>query len=355
MPRNAEVKRQWNLLRALDAQRHGATVDDLARELEVTKRTIWRDLAALQEVGFPLIDEKDGKRARWKLAGAPFRGLSDLGVSMMELCSLYLSRAMVDSMAGGPFGAMLKALSAKIEKSLPPRLRAFLDRLPGLIQAKPGAAKLANNKKYDEHLVCLIEASLDQRECAMRYYSASNQRAKNYVVHPYRLAHAEGGMYLLAWVPEYGEVRTFAIERIQKLTAGDKRFEPSAQLSSEAFAHSLGVNTGKPQRIVIAFSPRVAEYIRERKWHKSQRLESQADGGVRLTLNVSVDYALKAWILSFGPLARVESPAALAEEILEQLEEAREAYAPRLDFALPQRIFDVNQPRLPGIGSPRPS
>jgi hypothetical protein len=67
-----------------------------------------------------------------------------------------------------------------------------------------------------------------------------------------------------------------------------------------------------------------------------------------------VDYALRAWILSFGPFAKVEAPARLAEEIFEQLEEAREAYAPRLDFALPQRVFAIDQPRLPGIGT-RPS
>ena len=129
----------------------------------------------------------------------------------------------------------------------------------------------------------------------------------------------------------------------------------SAELAGNAFGHSLGVNRGKPEKVVITFSPRVAGYIRERKWHKSQRLDDRSDNGVRLTLNVSVDYALRAWILSFGPFAKVESPAALAEEIFEQLEEAREAYAPRLDLALPERVFSTDQLRLPGIGSSRPS
>ena len=78
------------------------------------------------------------------------------------------------------------------------------------------------------------------------------------------------------------------------------------------------------------------------------------DKGVRLTLNVSVDYALRAWILGFGPFARVESPAALAEAILEQLEEARDAYAPRLDLALPRRVFG-EQPHLPGVRVAAPS
>jgi predicted DNA-binding transcriptional regulator YafY len=99
----------------------------------------------------------------------------------------------------------------------------------------------------------------------------------------------------------------------------------------------------------------VAGYVRERTWHRSQRLENLPDEGVRITLNVCSDYALRAWVLSFGPFAKVESPSRLAEQILEQLDEAREAYAPRFDFAVPQRIFSHDHPRLPGLDRLRPS
>ena len=215
--RNAEVIRQWNLLRTLEAARHGATVKELARDLKVTTRTIWRDMEALQEVGFPLYSEKDGRETRWSLSDPPFRGLADLGISVVELCSLYMGRAMVDGMAGAPFGPALTGLCKKLEKVLPAKMRGFLDQLPALIQAKPAPAKKPGSKAYETHLATLIQASLERRVCAMRYFSASKQRAKEYLVDPYQLVYAEGGMYLLAWVPEYREVRTFAVERIQKI------------------------------------------------------------------------------------------------------------------------------------------
>jgi predicted DNA-binding transcriptional regulator YafY len=201
----------------------------------------------------------------------------------------------------------------------------------------------------------LIEASADQRVASMRYFSASRGQAKDYVVHPYRLVHAHGGLYLLAWVPDYAEIRTFAVERIQKLSLRDERFAIHAALEPDAFAHSLGVNRGKPSRIVVTFKPRVASYVRERTWHASQKLTELPDGGIRITLHVSADSSLRTWILGFGPFAKVESPSWLAEEILEHLDEAREAYVPRLDVALPQRVFLTDHPRLPGIPSPRVS
>jgi predicted DNA-binding transcriptional regulator YafY len=353
--RNQEVVRQWKLLRTLDAHRHGATVDDLAKELNVTKRTIWRDMAALQEVGFPLTSDKDGKRTRWTLMNAPFKGLADLGVSMVELSSLYMGRAMVDAMAGAPFAAALATMTKKIEKALPPKMRDFLDRLPSLVEAKPGAVKKSGSKAHEAHLGKLIEASAERRVCGMKYFSASRGATKDYIVHPYRLVHANGGMYVLAWVPEYKEIRTFAVERIQKLSLQDTRFEIEAELSADAFGHSLGVNRGSPEKIVISFAPRIAAYVRERTWHKSQKTQDTSDGGVRMTLNVCADAPLRTWILGFGAFARVESPSWLAQEILEQLDEARDAYVPRLDFALPHRIFTSSHPRLPGIGTSRPS
>jgi predicted DNA-binding transcriptional regulator YafY len=353
--RNAEVIRQWTLLRTLEAARHGATVKTLARDLKVTTRTIWRDMEALQAVGFPLYSDKDGRETRWRLSDPPFRGLGEIGISVVELASLYMGRAMVEGMAGAPFGAALAGICRKLEKVLPTKMREFLDQLPGLIQAKPTPAKKPGTKAYETHLAALIQASLDRRVCTMRYFSASKQRAKDYLVHPYQLVHAEGGMYLLAWVPEYGEVRTFAVERIQKINAQAQRFEMSAEFSGEAFGHSLGVNRGKPEKIVISFSPRVSGYVRERTWHKSQRLETLPDQGLRITLNVCCDYALRAWVLSFGPFAKVESPSRFAEQILEQLEEAREAYAPRFDFAVPRRLFSLDHPRLPGLDRARPS
>ena len=70
MPRNQEVIRQWKLLHALESSRHGASIDALSKDLDVTTRTIRRDLAALQEAGFALYDERDDDgHVKWRLDG----------------------------------------------------------------------------------------------------------------------------------------------------------------------------------------------------------------------------------------------------------------------------------------------
>lgn len=349
MPRNAEVIRQWRILQRLDAARHGVSVDELASELQVTKRTIWRDMSALQEAGFPLADEKTEGRTRWLLVGAPFKGLRETGLTLLELCTVYMSRAFVEALAGSPFPVALGEVCRKLTKSLPPKMRGFLDQMPGVIQVKAGARKRPSERQYGEIVARLLEASLDQRIAVMRYFSASSNREKDYEVHPYHVVHADGGLYLIAFVPEYRQVRTFAAERIRRFVASDRQFDRTADVTGEAFGHSLGVNRGKPERIVVEFAPRVASYIRERMWHQSQALEDLADGGVRMTLKVCRDWALTSWILGFGPHARVVSPSRLAVEILEQVEETRDSYAPRLAFELSPALLAVGQPRLPQV------
>jgi hypothetical protein len=54
-------------------------------------------------------------------------------------------------------------------------------------------------------------------------------------------------------VPEYGEVRTFAVERIQELSLQEDRFTPIEELGDDAFPNSLGVHSGPTERVAIEF------------------------------------------------------------------------------------------------------
>jgi proteasome accessory factor B len=321
VPRNQEVIRQWRLLHALESSRHGASIDGLASELDVTTRTIRRDLAALQEAGFALYDERtDDGRVRWRIDGQALHGLES-GFTLPEVCALYLSRNLLEAVAGSPFQRDLTNAFARLEKMLSPRMRQFLDRLPSVLAAKPGPRARGASSSPDV-VGRLLEASLHFRVTTMTYHSVSSKRVKDYLVHPYRLAFAQGGMYLLAYVPEYKSVRTFAIDRITSVTLEKQTFTPRQDIGDEVFGNSLGVNTGPPERVELEFAGEVAPYVRARVWHQSQDVRDNGDGRVRMTMNVCHDWALRSWILSWGPFARVVAPARLADAIRADLEAA---------------------------------
>ena len=206
-------------------------------------------------------------------------------------------------------------------------MRQFLDQLPRIIATKPDPMRRKDDPRQQRIIARAIDATLHHRQATIVYHSASSDRTKTYLVHPYRLAYAQGGLYLLAYVPEYGEVRTFAVERVQELSLLEERFTPIEELPDTAFPHSLGVHTGPPERVELEFEPAVADYVRAREWHPSQGMRDTESGGLHMTLDVCLDRALESWILSFGPFARVIAPDSLAREIAGRFEEARARYA----------------------------
>ena len=294
-------------------------------------RTIRRDLDALCRAGFPLFDDKINGTSMWKLRAKPFRGLEETGLSILEMCALYFSRSLQQTMGGAPFEEEMNRAFAKLERALPAASRRFLDQLPLLIKTKASGRKLNDARKSREVLARVLDASLNRRRVDMRYHSASSQRTKDYVIEPLRVSCADGGMYLTAWVAEYGELRTFALERIQTLGVRDDQFEPRV-LPPEPFANSIGAFSGPPEAVEIEFDSEIAEYVASREWHRSQLTLVRDNGSLVLSLFVSNDRPLRTWILGFGGRARVLAPSSLAREIYDEFEAGRERYSLLVPF-----------------------
>ncbi len=204
VPRNAEVIRQWTILREIERARGaGVTIDELAALCDVTTRTIRRDLQALEEAGFPLFDDKgrDDGKTRWLVNGQAFKGLS-AGLTVSELCALYFSRTLLESLSGTPFRDDVESAFEKLSSALTPHMRQFLDQLPRVIATKGDPARRKDDPKQQRLIARALEGTLQLRQANILYHSKSSERTKTYLVHPYRLAFAQGGLYLLAYVPD---------------------------------------------------------------------------------------------------------------------------------------------------------
>jgi proteasome accessory factor B len=321
--RNAEVSRQWKILKTVEAGRFTSSTK-MAAEHGVTERTIRRDIEALQEAGFPIYDDRvDGKKV-WRLVEG-YKQRVVQGFTLAELAALYFSRNMLSFLGGAPFAADLEAAFGKIREALPEKSLPFLSRIQDLFSARPDPWK--DYSKKQDVIAQLIDATLHQRKAVLAYYSFNSRRTKSYTVDPYRLVYYRGGLYLYARAEEYGEVRTFAVERVQKIEVLDAGFEVPADFSPSEYARgAFGIFGGKPQAVELVFSPEMSGYIRERNWHESQQLADEPDGGVRLSLEVAPEFELKAWIKGFLPHVKVLKPASLRDEIAAELEQARAAF-----------------------------
>jgi proteasome accessory factor B len=318
--RNAEVIRQWKILKRIEAGRY-TTAQDLAEEHDVTERTIRRDIEALQEAGFPLYDERGEGRKVWRLVEGYKQRLSQT-FTLAELAALYFGRNLISFLGGAPFAQDLESAFAKIREALPARSLPYLARIQDLFAARPDPWKDYSQKQ--DVIAALVDATLHQRQARIDYFSFNSRRTKAYTVDPYRVVYHHGGLYLYARAHEYGEVRTFAVERIQKIEVLDAAFQIPADFSVSEYARgAFGIAGGKPVPVEVVVDAQMAGYIRERVWHESQELVDGPDGSVTLKMSVAPGWELKAWIKGFLPHVRMIKPVSLRDEIVRDLDQAR--------------------------------
>jgi predicted DNA-binding transcriptional regulator YafY len=318
--RNAEVIRQWKILKRIEAGRWTSAAE-LAAEHGVTERTIRRDLEALQEAGFPLYDDRTDGRKVWRLVEGYKQRLVQ-SFTLSELAALYFSRNMLSFLGGAPFAQDLESVFAKIREALPAKSLPYLSRIQDLFSARPDPWKDYSRKQ--DVIAGLIDAVLHQRQARIAYYSFQSRRTKSYTLDPYRLVYYRGGLYLYARAHEYGEVRTFAVERVQKMEVLDQGFEVPPDFNPSEYARSaFGISGGRAETVELVFDSERAGYIRERTWHESQRLDERPDGSVRLVMEVVPGFELQAWIKGFLPHVSVVRPTSLREAIGRDLEASR--------------------------------
>src|SRR5260370_33939555 len=104
MARGDQLSRQWRLLQMIDRPQ-GVTVDDAARDLEFSIRTIRRDLGVLQAAGFPIYAERaaDGNRGVW-LVTEEFKRALPLKLTLGELVALLMSRDLLSPLGVSVLG-----------------------------------------------------------------------------------------------------------------------------------------------------------------------------------------------------------------------------------------------------------
>src|SRR6187431_8934 len=144
MGRNAQLIRQWAILKQIESNRW-TTITDLADSHVVSTKTIRRDLAALMEAGFPLYDERYDGKVYWRL-NEEYKGLTLANLSLSETAALYFSKKLVVNLAAPPFSSDIASAFKKIESALPERNIQFLDSLDSMISVRADAPK-----DLDEH------------------------------------------------------------------------------------------------------------------------------------------------------------------------------------------------------------
>jgi predicted DNA-binding transcriptional regulator YafY len=339
--RGNQLIRQWKILRLLELRKRGMQAQELAHELEAPPRTIYRDLTALEAAGFPLYSERIDRNSYWRLIEG-FSGKLPLPFTATELMALHMSRDVLSVFDGTAFQESIESLFDKVRTHLTPEMIRYLDRISQRVALGFGSVK---DSAQVRDIVSRAGEATGRRKCVEIVYRAASTGADTTrKVDPYQVWVMNGGFYLIGLCHLRNAVRTFALERVQRIEMLDEPFHFPESFSLEAYMQTaFRVMQGDPEIVTVRFAPGAARVARERIWHPSQDVREQEDGSVLITLEVPINYEVISWVLGFGAAAEVLEPQSLRKTILHELEAAAARYRagdarPEPHMVVPEKI-----------------
>jgi len=325
MARGDQLARQWKIFQKLVTSRHGKSVRDLAQNLDCHRRTVYRDLEALEAAGFPIYTENVDGKNRWFLMDSA-RNPMPVPFSLPELMALYFGRDSLKVLKGTVFYDSLQDLFQKIETTLAPESKKYLKNVEQSLEV--GSRPYKPYRKFDKIIDQIKEAVINRRVIDIVYYTMSRKKETRRKVEPYKLWFLDGTFYLIGHCKWIKEIRVFAVDRIKALALTDKIFEVPDDFDIDEFmGNSFGAFHGTPEEVRVLFSADIAEYIKEKIWHESQKLHDNPDGSVLFEANVACTKDFKAWIMRWGADAIVLEPEKLRDEIQAETVEMLAVYA----------------------------
>jgi predicted DNA-binding transcriptional regulator YafY len=181
----------------------------------------------------------------------------------------------------------------------------------------PNRTKLADATVFSE----LAKAIQNKELVEFGYKKLDAKVFEKRTVEPWHLACISGQWYLLGHDRRRNARRIFVLARMQKVSRTGQKFSNSRPGEGDIqrlFRNSFQIwqsENAELGQIVLRFSGRAAQLVRERNWHSSQQIQELAGGNLELSLTLNSLEELVPWILSWGKDCEVVRPTRLWKEV----------------------------------------
>ena len=270
---------------------------DLAARLEVSERTVYRDVAALSESGVPVIALPG---AGYELAEGFY--LPPLVFTPAEAGALSLGARLLAVQASGQLPKDAETALHKILAVLPQSTRQEVQRLTEVI------GFLSRRRPFDlddPKLTSLQDAIRRRRVVHLRYHAFASGDITERDVEPHRLQYSGGAWYLSAYCRARQGPRDFRLERIDALTILNETFQPRVPDETPPAGQAHAPLT----TVRIRFAAHTLRWVREWQHQGFTSEEPPApDGSVVMCYAVEAPLEMRPWLYSWGAAAIALDP-----------------------------------------------
>lgn len=294
----------------------GATLGELAYKLEVTERTVYRDLCDLeQELNIKIIrpDRSFGKKGRYRLDNTYLPAISPEKAMFIFLSLLQQKETALTLGTQEIKEALIGTLTRNRYTPQAIALKELESRVYIVDEA------LVETEKVSKTFLEILNALNHSYVIYIEYFLSYNQEMSKRLVEPYGLVCKHHNWYLIGKCLEKNVLRTFRIDQIEHISPRQQqRFLYPAGFQLEEYVKDRwGVFEEKEiTHIKVQFSPSVAYRVKKIKYHPSQTIEEEKeDGSIVVSFKIKGIIEFISWLLQWKTGAKLLEPLALQDKI----------------------------------------
>lgn len=284
------------------------TVADLMKELNVSRRTLFRDLDVLKAAGIPIYHDRDrGYRINQSFYLKPVNLTVPETLGLMLLTKHFAGRAN-EPLVGPAIAAIYKLLT-----TVPEPLRSACSEMMANVTVEHAPKILSDGES--KFYACVSRCIDERRVVRFNYQGPLDDKPLAGKLQPYLLHFSNRAWYVLGHSDTHNEVRMFKLMRFMSMSRTEQRFNRPARFNA---TDKLGgawqmIPEGKLYTVELIFSARVATNVAEVQWHRSQRHDLLKDGRCKMTFRVDGLDEISWWVCGYADQVEVVRPPKLRQ------------------------------------------
>jgi predicted DNA-binding transcriptional regulator YafY len=283
------------------------TAQEMADRFNISLRTVYRDVKALDESGVPVIGE----------AGTGYTimegyRLPPVMFTQEEASALLLGAKLAERFTDGSVKRHFHAALFKIKAVLRSPDKEYVDSLTEHIEILTRYAP--DNDSPQQYLSMLQQAVVGKKIVQLHYRSNLKEEVTRRRVEPIGLLHYGSAWHLIGWCHLRTDYRDFRLTRMLGVTLEDATFDPAAHPSIKEYIETLRASADLQEAIVLV-DKRIVKFLQEQKYLNGFVSEEDLGDFVRMKFLTSSFPYFARWLLMYTDAIRVDSPESLKSEI----------------------------------------
>ena len=293
---------------------------EIADRFDISLRTVYRDVRALEEAGVPV-----GAEAGVGYFLMEGYNLPPVKFSKEEAGAILMASKLAEKQTDRSIRKHLYDALLKIRAALKVEEKEYLESIENNIEVLHIPEPLANTD-FPDHFLSDIQTALSQKRIInFDYYANYRDEFTNRDVEPLSLSYYGRHWHLIGYCRLREDLRDFRSDRIMRLKITADIFDPLAHVEYKSYLETMMPGAGL-QEIVVHFSLEVARYINEQKYYMGYVESTKTLEYVEMKFMAGDISSFAHWLLSFSDQAKVVTPESLKEKVIQLAEKTLGCY-----------------------------